>query len=287
MNKFAFRAFNDTSLNSNGLNACSVESKKYPLVINCAGVFSTSMNFTSDNVEGRRDFYLLYIFSGKLNVAFPDGIRECAEDTLLIFPPNKRYLYSHTDKAPIEYVFVHFTGSKAEEILHECDIKIHPEVNYVEGGESIPAKFQSMHDAFAKQDKLRDRELAAIFERILISFSRKLKTKNDKRHKTLHKSIAKILTSYNDSIKIPELAALENLSVSRYNALFREQMDCSPVEFILNTRMSAACELLSSTDMTIKEIGLMCGYTDPHFFSKSFRRRFGISPSEFREGKRV
>ena len=275
-----FRAFNDTN-NENGLNTCSIESKKYPLVVNYAGIFSNCKNFNSDNVEGREDYYLMYIVCGKLNVAFRDEIRECSEGTLLIFPPRKRYSYSHTTNDLLEYIFVHFTGSEAEDILRECEIKIHPQLNFVQTGESIPAKFQSMFDAFAKQDKLRDRELSAIFERILITFSRKIKEKNEKKHKTLHKSIGKILSSYSETINIPDLAALENLSVSRYNSVFRKLMDCSPTEFILNTRMSMACELLSSTDTSVKEVGCMCGYTDSHFFSKAFKKYKGITPKKY------
>ena len=49
--------------------------------------------------------------------------------------------------------------------------------------------------------------------------------------------------------------------------------------------MSAACELLESSNISVKQVGALVGYNDPHFFSKLFKKHVGISPSEYREKK--
>lgn len=285
MKAVSYHSFIDT-LHNNTLNACNVASEEYPLMVNCAGVFSNARRFNTDNHGGREDYYLMYVVSGRIDVLSGESFTECTQGSLIIFPPRKRYAYRHTEDGNAEYFFVHFTGSDAERVLADCSLKMHPAVNLINHSETLIPRFQNMLDAFANHDRLRSREVAALFHQVLIHLSRRMRTESDGSCRSLYKSVGRILSGYAEDIKIPELAELENLSLSRYNALFRKNMGCSPVEFITETRMTAACELILITDMSIKEIGQTCGYPDPHFFSKVFKKRFGVSPTEYRSGKR-
>ena len=91
--------------------------------------------------------------------------------------------------------------------------------------------------------------------------------------------------NYNNNISIPELAKIENLSVSRYNTLFNKVTGISPVQYITNMRLTSACDLLVNTDLPIKQIAQMVGYTDAHFFSRIFRSKIGTSPAAYRKNK--
>jgi AraC-like DNA-binding protein len=75
---------------------------------------------------------------------------------------------------------------------------------------------------------------------------------------------------------------MENLSNSRYVAIFTQCMGMPPVRYILELRLRYACQLLESTDMSIKEISALSGYSDPHFFSKQFKKYIGVSPRDYR-----
>ena len=50
----------------------------------------------------------------------------------------------------------------------------------------------------------------------------------------------------------------------------------------LRERMERAAKLLSNSRVSVKGIAISCGFTDPNYFSKVFRRFFGASPTEFR-----
>jgi transcriptional regulator GlxA family with amidase domain len=117
----------------------------------------------------------------------------------------------------------------------------------------------------------------------IITASRSLITDGEKNIK-LTNALRYIGANYSADIRISDLAATEHLSVSRFNYLFKEQMGMPPTKFILRLRMSCAKELLISTDLPVKQIGIMCGYTDPHFFSKVFKDFCGTSPAEYRKG---
>jgi AraC-like DNA-binding protein len=97
------------------------------------------------------------------------------------------------------------------------------------------------------------------------------------------KSLSYINGSYTEPIRIPRLAAMEGLSVSRYNTVFRQCVGVSPVRYITKLRMRQACTLLEGTGLTVKQISKIVGYEDNHFFSKIFKSYVGVSPVAYRE----
>ncbi|MBD3239196.1 MAG: helix-turn-helix domain-containing protein [Chitinivibrionales bacterium] len=55
-----------------------------------------------------------------------------------------------------------------------------------------------------------------------------------------------------------------------------------PLQYHMELRMQHACNLLGETPMSVKQIGLECGFSDQLYFSRYFRKRMGLSPLRFR-----
>jgi YesN/AraC family two-component response regulator len=73
-----------------------------------------------------------------------------------------------------------------------------------------------------------------------------------------------------------------SLAMSRtsvYNKL-KSLTNQAPNDFIRIIRLNKAKELLTSTDCSVSEVSYRVGFTDPKYFSTSFKRQFGISPSK-------
>ena len=259
------------------------ESVEMPLMLNCAGHFTSRHPFCTDKPHGRLDYYLMYVNSGALTLYNGNtSIEACAGD-LIIFRANNRYSYTYRGGEILSYFWAHFTGSEVESRLKEYSLECFPTFYSTEPQNHIPQRFRTIFDAFPKQDAMRERELAALLERLLVTASRSV-IRNGEKQGTLTGALRYIGLNYSADIRIAELAAIEHLSVSRFNYLFKEQIGIPPTRYILTLRMSSAKELLGSTDLPVKQIGIMCGYPDPHFFSKTFKCYFGISPAEYRKG---
>jgi AraC-like DNA-binding protein len=54
-------------------------------------------------------------------------------------------------------------------------------------------------------------------------------------------------------------------------------------EFILDVRLKRAAQLLKDSDLTIAEISDRTGFANPKYFSVCFKRRFDISPTDFKK----
>jgi AraC-like DNA-binding protein/CheY-like chemotaxis protein len=78
------------------------------------------------------------------------------------------------------------------------------------------------------------------------------------------------------------IAELLTLQTHEFGVLFKKQMDVSCTEYLRNVRLDRAATLLITTNRTIKEIWVEVAYNDASNFNHLFKRRFGVSPREYR-----
>ncbi len=279
MKRFGMYAYEDSGPST--INFCSSASDAAPLILNCAGNFHSQFPFKTDNPGGRLDYYLMHITAGELTVYFEDSVRILGAGATVLFPPHYHYRYSYDGKGEaLNYLWAHFTGSHAAFYLHELGFDPLPSVYLAEGETSAVMLFGRLFDIFPKEDRFRPLALASVLEQILISLARSSLSR--KEQNPVIRSLRYIHASYTTDIKIPDLAAMESLSHSRYNVLFRAATGTSPKQYITDLRMRHACELLRTTDMSVKQIGVLVGYHDAHFFGKLFKASFGCTPQKYR-----
>ena len=279
MKSVIFHSFEDTR--ENGYDKNSRASGERPLIVNCAGRIHITSPFTTASTNGREDFYLMYINDGQLRTEL-DGkeIRVGATDVLL-FPPKYKYRYTLAPGGSVSYYFAHFTGSHAATLLKQLDFTRLPAVYHAGCSAEAMDGFRDMFESYTRDDCFRDHSTAAALERILIELGRACKSRE--KPQPLAHSLAYVKAFFSEDISIPDLATMEGLSVSRYNALFKETTGTTPVRYITDLRMKQAAALLKGTDLHVREIGASVGYQDNHFFSKLFKEKMGVSPQKYRE----
>lgn len=107
----------------------------------------------------------------------------------------------------------------------------------------------------------------------------------DSRHDYI--GIAKCITSMENSPEMAhsaeELARIAGISQSHLYVRFREATGLSPNEYLLNLRLDKACSLLLKMEYNIGEIALKCGFCDSNHFIKSFRKRYNVTPGQYRK----
>lgn len=82
-------------------------------------------------------------------------------------------------------------------------------------------------------------------------------------------------------LTIPELAKRYGLSQKSLEWLFQDSMQCTPNAYCIKLRLEKAIPLLMDSSYSITEIAYLCGFYDSSYFSKMFRKKFGISPRDF------
>ena len=90
-------------------------------------------------------------------------------------------------------------------------------------------------------------------------------------------------SNYAENYSLASLAAEHHMSVSYLSHLFKEVTGVSVMEYLTACRMQAAKGYLATTDLSIGEIVCVCGFSDDSNFSRSFKAKTGLTPSEFRK----
>lgn len=85
-----------------------------------------------------------------------------------------------------------------------------------------------------------------------------------------------------DKIQTADLARLCNLSESHFYHKFRESIGMSPYQYVIDERIKAACEMLKESKKSITEICFTLGFSSQSAFTNLFRKKVGLSPTEFR-----
>lgn len=80
---------------------------------------------------------------------------------------------------------------------------------------------------------------------------------------------------------LENMAALSGYSISRFSALYNEIYGLSPKSDLLNCRMELAESMLRYSSLSVSAVGSSCGFDNIYYFSKYFKQRHGVSPSEF------
>ena len=86
---------------------------------------------------------------------------------------------------------------------------------------------------------------------------------------------------FHEKISLDQMAAFMGYSPSRFCILFKEHTGLPPVEWLIRYRIERACALLKAEKDAISTIARKVGFDDPLFFSRIFRKRIGLSPTEY------
>ena len=84
------------------------------------------------------------------------------------------------------------------------------------------------------------------------------------------------------NLSITDLAGLSNMSLATFNRQFKKLFNDTPSSFFKNKRLEKAKELIKASDITIGEIAFETCFSDVAHFSRSFKEKFGCTPTEYR-----
>ncbi len=82
---------------------------------------------------------------------------------------------------------------------------------------------------------------------------------------------------------LTQMSELSGYSVSRFCSLYKKKYGSTPIEYLISRRISKAKHLLRLGRHNVTEISELCGFSSLHYFSVTFKKHVGLSPSEYME----
>jgi transcriptional regulator GlxA family with amidase domain len=99
---------------------------------------------------------------------------------------------------------------------------------------------------------------------------------------SIAKAVSHVRQNYQHDVSMADLVRLVGLSGRQLERKFKACFGIGPQQFIIKTRLLAACRRLTATDDGLAQIAFDCAFTHPSAFAYQFRRHLGMTPREFR-----
>lgn len=239
--------------------------------------------FSTIRPNGRRDYQILFVKSGKLY--YTVGAQEfvCEENTIVFYRPHEPQFYTYYLKDNSDIYWLHFTGYEVEEWLSHLGLndKKHYAVkesrNYTRLFDGIISELQRKSPHYVEIINLQFKELLYYFSRGVYQLSMKKVNMS----KEVSDTISYFNKHFNEPFDAERYAASLNISVSWLRRLFRQQTGVSINRFLTNLRIDKAKALMCS-DLKISNIAEMVGFQDQLYFSRVFKHCTGLSPREYK-----
>ena len=142
-----------------------------------------------------------------------------------------------------------------------------------------------LHQDYTKKNIGHISSLKTYFKLLIILIS-SFYNNNKKDKNVVHFKLAKVISfieeNYTRPLTLKELSLKANMSSSNFSKVFKEKMLCSPLNYVISCRLKKSCDLLSKTDFSVMEISNFVGFEDSNYYSRQFKKHFGISPLQFK-----
>ncbi len=146
--------------------------------------------------------------------------------------------------------------------------------------EDILELFEKIKKQVTGKEEFIDSELSALVYQILYEIDKYQRVPD------FTDEMARILSIIEYSPEcFPDLKSLfAEFKVSHYKlcAFFRKHLHTSPMEYVIEKRFGKACWHLAYQTAPVKVIAALCGFNNVPFFTNSFKKRYGMTPTEFR-----
>jgi AraC family transcriptional regulator, arabinose operon regulatory protein len=257
-----------------------------PLFATDVGWFPKARGHSRSRVKGAGQAILIYCINGQGWCELRGRRHEVNAGDLLVIEPDEPHRYGADERRPWTISWAHVTGDQVPLLLRELGTSADAPMIYLGDDPQVRALFEQLLDTiergYAPHYLLYAAQILTHLMGAMIWRRRQTWRGLPDLKQRISQSVAYMKEHLDQPLRVPRLAALANLSVSHYSAVFKEQTGYAPNDYIIRLRMHRACQLLDTTELPVKAIALQLGYDDQLYFSRLFRQVNDIAPSEYR-----
>ena len=250
-----------------------------------------------------KEFEIIYISYGTGKISVQGKKYLCSKNDIVLIPPEQVHSIARNGEDFMAYYNILFDFSFLEEnpesfcsrtffknfsensILKETHIKNGTELN-----KKLLPILENLVQIHTK-DYMENALLikARLFE-VMHHLKDQIRTTNEKQPSSeksirLKKVLSFIQENFSRNISVEEAAALTNLSTSRFMKSFKQQTGMPFIQYVNDYRLELAAEELVQSQKRVTQIAFENGFENLSYFISLFRRKFSLSPTEYRKSR--
>lgn len=252
-----------------------------------AGYFPNARGHRRERTTGVEQAIFIYCSKGRGWCELAGKRHEIQPGEMLVIPPAAPHSYGANARQPWSIHWFHVQGTLLGGFLAELEATAERPVFCIGDATRLLALFEEVLDVaehgYSRPQLLCASHTLAHLLTVLLRQHHNPDSRQARASQRITQTIAYMKQHLNQALKIDALGAIANLSRSRYVELFKQQAGYAPIDYFIRLRMHRACQLLDTTDASVKEVAMQLGYDDPLYFSRVFRAVNDLSPTDYRK----
>lgn len=213
-------------------------------------------------------------------------VRLRAGDMFLLFPGEWHTYHPLSNRGWKSY-WIGFKGQNMDDRVMKGFLSPEKPIYHIGFSDSIVQLYRQAYEAALEEAAYSQQLMAGIVNHLIgmmYSLERniQLMTRSQAHVDMISRARLRIREQLESSLTIQQVAEDLGVSYSNFRKLFKEFTGISPATYQQDLRLQRAKELLSTTDMSVKEIAYRLNFESPDYFSAKFKIKTGHRPSEFR-----
>lgn len=239
----------------------------------------------------RTEYVIHLVTKGTGTFRCEESIYELHENMAFLIYPGMETEYEASCESPWSYAWIGFNGGKAHTCVTNAGFLPEKPVIPIHNMDVLLDCIQHMleaHQLTYSNELKRSSQLMLFFSTLIDDYAEENPTPGRSIYDYpcavyVEQAIDYMQKNYGQKIKVNDLADYIGINRSYLTNSFRKILNMSPQKFLINLRLDKAISLLRETALPIHTISSQVGYDDPLAFSKMFKQKYGICPSEFRD----
>ena len=221
---------------------------------------------------------LLYVEQGSLHSVADGRKLVLRQGDMVVYDTNQWHMqYADTDVSPRCYrVFFEMHG----------DIKPLKNRKFTASGQTEQLLTQMRREQ-ERTEAFADEMTLALLNQLLLLLMRQVSCKalpegrEKSEYRIIHQTQVYVSNHVWEDLSVPFVARHVDMSPSYLTALFHKQLDISPGEYIRRVKLQESKRLIRENRLNFTEIAAELQYSTVHHFSRQFKEKFGVTPSEY------
>ena len=243
------------------------------------------------------DYRLIYMVKGTICCTFEDISYSVSENQILIIPPATKYMLQ--ENLECDFIVLNFdmdcTNSEYSSSVTPCYEQEFDSKNILSVtlyndnplrlscNDFVKHTLKEIVSNFTTKDIYYQEKCSALLKSIIVESI--IFTNLDKTPKIVDDVKKFIEENYEKDITNGELGDKFRYHPNHLNRLFKAHTKMSLHEFIIDVRLTKASDMINNSDLSISQIGELCGFSSGAYFIKKFKDKYGIPPLKFRNQK--
>lgn len=201
----------------------------------------------------------------------------CKGSIFFMFPGRQYYLNASADFC---YIYISFMGAGVASLMEQMQIS--PRYPVYNGYSRLCEMFMTTVESSRPQN------VSVLANGLLLYTLGHLHSDATAENRKPKQVFANVVDYVDEHFTDPDLSLKELARISSYtekylSSLFIKNMEVSFLQYLTNLRIQRAMVYLSYPMYTVAQVAQLCGYKDPLYFSKVFKKHTGLPPTQYKE----